>query len=305
MNVAACKVCDSEAGTPHLVKEMMLGTREKFLYWECASCGCLSLAEVPANLAQYYPDSYYSLQPRPASLARKWRDRLYLSTLSFTVNWRRRTDLDVIRRLKLKRNMSLLDVGCGVGTLLGDLRELGYNASGIDPFVQEDIVDRFGVRVHRKTIAGLTNKYDVILFRHSLEHMSIETLAVAAKHLKASGSCVVCIPLLGWAWKTYQVDWAQLDAPRHFFLHSRSSFTLHAEKSGFIVDRVVYDSSEFQFWASEAYQRDKPLVEMERPDGPRRRKMGRFADKLNSLELGDTAQFYLRLRDGIPTANTL
>ena len=295
MHVNYCKVCESQNGIPHRVREMMLGTRKEFLYWECSDCGCLSLAEVPDDLHRYYPDEYYSLQPRTSKLSRRVRDRLYLSRFSFLVNWRRRTDLDVIRTVKLNKRMSLLDIGCGAGSLIGDLRELGYNAAGVDPFVPGDVRDRFGVRVQRATLDKLEGVYDVILFRHSLEHMPIEALCKAARHLKPGGTCVVCIPLLGWAWKNYRKDWSQLDAPRHFFLHSRKSFTLLAKMSGFRVDDVVYDSNDFQFWASESYQRDIPLCDMPQPDSGQRRRMRRLADKLNSQEQGDTAQFYLRL----------
>jgi SAM-dependent methyltransferase len=273
---------------------MMLGTRDEFLYWECSVCGCLSLATVPADLEKYYPQDYYSLKIRRPNLARKVRDALYLSKLSFLVNWRKRTDLDVIRRAGLKRNMTLLDVGCGAGTLLGDLRELGYNARGVDPFVPCDVRDRFGIRVERKSIAEVQTRFDVILFRHSLEHMPIHMLRLAGERLKDTGLCVVCIPVLGWAWQSYATDWAQLDAPRHFFLHSRRSFALLAEKSGFRIERVVYDSNEFQFWASESYQRDIPLSKMPEPSRSQRSRMRRLAMALNSQEQGDTAQFYLR-----------
>ncbi|WP_263357921.1 class I SAM-dependent methyltransferase [Acidicapsa ligni] len=294
MQVNCCQICQSQVGISHPVREMMLGTRDEFLYWECSDCGCLSLTAVPTDLGKYYPGDYYSLQIRTPKLLRKIRDHLYLSRLSFLVNWRKRTDLDVIRRIGLKKNMALLDVGCGSGTLLADLRELGYNARGVDPFVPCDIRDRFGVRVERKTLAEVDSKFDVILFRHSLEHMPINMLGMVTKHLKRSGLCVVCIPVLGWAWRSYTTDWAQLDAPRHFFLHSRKSFSLLAEKSGFRIERVVYDSNEFQFWASESYQRDIPLSKMLEPNKSQLRRMRRLAKSLNSQEQGDTAQFYLR-----------
>ena len=295
MLMNSCQVCESQAGYPHIVKEMMLGTGDEFLYWECAECGCLSLTTIPECLERYYPDNYYSLKPRVPKLTRKLRDAIYLSRLSFLVNWRSRSDLDVIRRVGLTKEMRLLDVGCGSGCLLSDLRELGYNARGVDPFVPGDLSDRFGVKVACGSLKDVTGKYDVILFRHSLEHMPIDMLGLAAGHLTAGGTCVVCIPLLGWAWTSYSSHWAQLDAPRHFFLHTRKSFTALANKSGFQVERVIYDSNEFQFWASESYQHGIPLHEIATPSWTQRRRMRKLAASLNSQEQGDTAQFYLRL----------
>jgi len=295
ISVNCCPVCDSQAGSPHIVKEMMLGIGDEFLYWECTECGCLSLTNIPERMDTYYPDSYYSLKPRVPKLTRKLRDGIYLSRFSMLVNWRNRSDLDVIRRVGLTREMRLLDVGCGSGSLLSDLRELGYDAHGVDPFVPGDVKDRFGVKVICGSLNDVTGKYDVILFRHSLEHMSIDMLGKAAEHLAADGTCVVCIPLLGWAWKSYSNHWAQLDAPRHFFLHSRKSFTMLANKSGFRVEQVVYDSNEFQFWASESYQQGIPLNQIATPSWRQRRRMRKLAASLNSQEQGDTAQFYLRL----------
>lgn len=290
-----CPVCDSQAGNLHLAREMMLGTGEAFPYWECTECGCVSLARAPREMGKYYPaGSYYSFQNGATTTARKLRNQLYLSPASFLVNWRRRTDLDVIRRVGLTKSMTLLDVGCGSGHLLADLRELGYNATGIDPFVTHDIHDRYGVRVERRSLCDVKAAYEVILFRHSLEHMQLDALRLARSHLRNHGLCVVCIPVIGWAWRHYQTSWAQLDPPRHLFLHSRKSFELLAAASGFRIESVIFDSSEFQFWASDCYQQNIPLVRANAPGFVDSLKMRRQAAALNRRGLGDSAQFYLR-----------
>lgn len=36
VSVTCCQVCDSQTGSPDIAKQMMLGTADEFLYWECA-----------------------------------------------------------------------------------------------------------------------------------------------------------------------------------------------------------------------------------------------------------------------------
>ena len=294
IRATVCQVCQSGTGRFHLVREMVLGTRDRFCYLECSDCGCLSLAEVPPDLEKYYPQDHSSFLIRPSCLLRRLRNALYLSRFSFLVNWRQRDDLDVIRRVKLKKNMRFLEVGGGPGSLLNDLRDLGYDARGVNSFVQAEIVDQYGVRVERKTLAEVKGNFDVILFRHSLEHMPIDVLRMAREHIKSDGYCVVCIPVLAWTWENYSTDWAEIDAPRHLFVHTAKSFSLLAEKSDFRIDQVLFDTSESQIWASEFYQRGIPLTKVPPPTRAQRNRMREFAESLNLSGNGDTAQFYLR-----------
>jgi SAM-dependent methyltransferase len=292
-----CEICCSPGGTIHHAREMMFGSGDEFQYLECQTCGCLSLLDVPSDLSKYYPDDYYSLGEvrGDTSLLRKLRDFLYLSPLSFLVNWRYRLDLDVIRRCKLTKKQKFLDVGCGSGLLLRDLRELGYCAEGVDPFVSNDIPDRFGIRVFKKSLEQVSQIYDLILFRHSLEHIPhhVEVLRSARKRLRPGGTCVVCIPVVGWAWREYGIHWSQLDAPRHLFIHSVESFSRVAEKAGFRIERVIYDSSDFQFWTSDLYREGKQLQGSDRPGWVKLMKMRRRAKALNQAKDGDSVQIYM------------
>jgi SAM-dependent methyltransferase len=295
MQVTRCQVCQCEVGAFHVVREMALGTRDEFLYFECSGCECLSLAEIPPDLDRYY----HSPQPRPLKSdrmprLRKLRDAIYLSPLSFLVNWHTCGDLDVIRQLQLTKKMSFLDVGCGAGRLVSHLRELGYNAHGIDPHLSADLKDQFGVCAECKSLAEVKTQYDAILLRHTLEQMPIDGLRLARNLVKDNGTCVVSIPLLGWGWRAYTTNWVQLNAPRHLFIHSAKSFLLLAQSSGFRIEHVVFDSTEFQFWASESYQQGVPLEKLVAPTRSQRRRIRRLAKSLNLKHQGDCAKFYLK-----------
>jgi hypothetical protein len=280
MQVNSCQVCQSQIGTPHLVREFILGSGREFLYWECSDCKCLSLVNVPDDIDEYHAQSYLGRPVLNSSRAGRLLRRLQLSRLGGFYKSKRRSDLDIFRQVPLTKRTKLLEIGGGPQSLAEDLQRLGYNARGIDAMTtgQNESLGEF----------------DLILFRHSLGHLPIETLRLARSHVNGNGWCVVRMPILGWAWRNYGTDWAHLDAPRNRFLHTRKSFQTLVEKSGFLIQRVVFESDESQFWASEARQRRIRPSEAEAPTPKQLKRMRRFANDLNQQEQGDKARFYLR-----------
>jgi hypothetical protein len=108
----------------------------------------------------------------------------------------------------------------------------------------------------------VTGEWDWVMFHHSFEHVPdpLETLRAAACLLARGGTCLIRIPTVSSeAWEQYGVDWVQLDAPRHLFLHSLESMERLAREAGLVVREVQFDSTAFQFWGSEQYRADIPL----------------------------------------------
>jgi len=299
-----CAICQANSGTPHTIREMMFGKRDEFLYWECHACGCLQIAEIPASLAQYYPDNYYSFsQSLEASDA--WWYRAYFKAPRLAPLIRRiRKDpffadgkFQSIVAAKPKPGARILDVGCGGGHLVSVLRLVGFDAQGIDPFATSETLPH----IRRITLEEAPGNWDLITFNHALEHMPdhVSVLRLARQKLSHRGTCLVRIPVAAWAWKNYGPNWVQLDAPRHLLIHTKESFRRAAELAGFQVAAIVFDSTIFQFVGSELYERDIPLHQMEAhtaalPADKIRAYVAR-TEALNRDHQGDQASFYLKV----------
>jgi hypothetical protein len=96
------------------------------------------------------------------------------------------------------------------------------NVLGIDPFLAEDIRYHNGLQILKKAIAELANEWDLIMFHHAFEHVPdpFETLQAASRLLSRHGVCLMRTPRVSsQAWERYGVNWVQIDAPRHFFIH--------------------------------------------------------------------------------------
>ena len=314
-----CRICgNAENNQTYEVREMMFGTRETFTYFQCAGCGCLQIAEIPADIAGHYPSDYASFRTlSQRRLANPWRNLLtraryryavlkkgFLGRLLYAI-WPKEKLLR-LSYANLTDDSRILDVGCGTGKLLYKLRTIGLrNLLGIDPYIEEDIEYPNGLKILKKSIDDVEGTWDLVMFHHSFEHMpeQLETLRTAARLLADGGTCLVRIPtVLSYAWEHYGVNWVQLDAPRHLYLHSTEGLTLLAEKGGFHVERVLYDSSAFSLWASEQYARDIPLRSERSYQVNRSRSIfspadikafKRKAHELNRQNRGDTACFYL------------
>jgi len=271
-----CKVCDnSEEIKLYKVREMMFGLREEFTYLECGSCKCLQLIKIPEDMSKYYPEEYYSYaEPEVQKfglryILKKKRNQFavfgkgLLGKLAYP--YFPREDMKILSSLSLTKQSRILDVGCGSGGLLVELKALGFeNLLGVDPYIEEDIVYDTGLEVKKKSIHEVKGEYDVIMFHHSFEHLEdpLETLKSVNRLLKSGGKCILRVPTVSsYAWKYYKEDWVQLDAPRHFFLHSKESMSILAEKAELSFDNTIYDSTEFQFLGSEQYIKDIPLFD--------------------------------------------
>lgn len=319
----ACRICgNTEGNRSHYPKEMMFGWGEAFEYLECARCGCLQIAEIPADLAKYYPrDAYYSYKPPrrkspPAWLLRLRRERTrhFLGEQTATgallgLLSKQPEHFDWLRRGKATLDSRILDLGCGAGGLLLKLQRDGFSSLlGADPFVGTDIDYGNGVRILKRGVEALEGSFDFVMLHHSFEHMPDPAAALVrlAEKIVPGGMLLVRIPVAGcWARRKYGVHWVAWDAPRHLFLHTAKSIELIASRAGFGVGEVVYDSGTQQFASSELYLRGIPYVEHGRykpgnsPESfsfEQWREFEREAAELNARSEGDTACFYLRRR---------
>lgn len=309
-----CKICgNSENNTTHVAREMMLGLRDEFTYMECAKCACLQLVNPPKEISTYYPSDYYSYaNPRSlASILKRLRAsyaRKGLNPFGALVAYLYGPD-DAIRsisRLDLKKDVRLLDVGCGSGGLLSNLKRMGFkNLAGVDPFLPSS-TERNGIRLLKKELSELDGEFDVVMLHHAFEHM--EDPASVLEHLRRilspEGIIILRIPLCdSYAWKHYGVNWHQLDAPRHLFLHTNKSMSILAEQAQLVISEIIYDSTLLQFVISEEYLRD--IAQADKNSyikDPFRsifslrdiRTFVRQGRQLNRDKNGDSACFYLR-----------
>ena len=317
----ACRICgNTEGNASHFPKEMMFGWREAFEYIECARCGCLQIAQIPANLEKYYPrDGYYSYKPptkkqNPAWLLALRHERTHYMLGRFSPIGmllaklsKPQEHFDWFAGRGLTLDSRILDVGCGAGGLLLKLQREGFRSLlGADPFIEADIDYGNGVRVLKRSVGELEGQYDFIMLHHSFEHMPdpAAALKALARLLAAGGTLLLRIPVAdSWARRHYGLNWMAWDAPRHLYLHTRKSMELLASGAGMEIAGVVHDSSGQQFSSSELYIRGVPYVEhgkyrpSGRPDAYSQSEWDAFqqrAAELNRKGEGDTACFYLK-----------
>lgn len=301
----------------------MFGLRDEFSYFECADCGCLQLENPPSEMRRYYPADYYAFaEPTAAQPSRRgWLRRLAERRrteaqlfggrgLGRLLAWMRpRQDLLFLKHVRLGDwNTRILDVGCGNGLLLRKLALLGFrDLVGVDPFLPGDHRVSPGLRLFARRLEDLPEAdFDLVMFHHSLEHMpnQAETLRSVTHLLRPNGVCLVRVPVASCAaWNLYGTDWVELDAPRHFFLHTHQSFDLLSRRCGLDIYHHEHEPLPMAYWGSALYQRGLTLYDPERKAmrSPRSvfspEEMRRFehqAAQASPAGQGGPAAFYLR-----------
>lgn len=315
-----CRICGNiDNNQSYTVHEMMLGTGDKFTYFQCGSCGCLQISSFPENISEYYPENYYSYdtfcklnKPR---LFRSWIDKKRVENELYKPNMIGKLSnfiskpLDYIPFIKpanIQKNDAILDIGCGTGRLLQRMAMGGFSdLTGLDPYISQDITYDSGVHIIKQDITDFSSqtkkKFRLIMLHHSFEHMPNphEVIYSLTSLLDKDGILLIRVPLVdSYAWRTYKENWVQLDAPRHFYLHTKKSMGLLFSKAGLKLETTLYDSSAFQIYGSEFYMHNISLSH-----APKARKyfgkskikqFSQLARQLNEQQDGDQACFYLK-----------
>ena len=207
-------------------------TQETFDHYCCPQCKLIFIAPIPANLADYYPETYHFAPKSPKDLE--------------TVSKPEHYKIKIIQRFSAKGR--LLEIGPSHGSFTYLAKKAGYEVEAIEmnarccQFLNEVV----GVNaIHSNDrIEALRHAepYDVIALWHVIEHLSNPWLTLDAifASLKSGGILVLATPSPD-AFQFHLMGryWPHLDAPRHLTLIPMKLLAEKLETLGMKVELIT------------------------------------------------------------------
>jgi len=240
----------------------------KFPIVECEECGLISLG-VSINskdASSHYPPEYYSFKDLDTN-SQKFRTKLEMYNCYFNKknkNWMKRIFLSplipFIRGTVIEKGKKLLDVGCGSGQFLYEMKQFNIKGQGLEPGdFNEEQNHKYGLNIKKKNLLEVKypkESFDLITMNHVLEHVENPTKNIKEVYriLKRGGNFIIAVPnKRSLAYFLLKKDWYQLDTPRHVNNFSDELLKKNLEKEGFKIDKVRYNSRPTQFTISFLY----------------------------------------------------
>ena len=203
-------------------------SREIFSHYRCSSCGLIFIAQIPDNLSDYYPASYYAGPLSQEQLA--------------TMAKHERYKIDIIQ--KFVTGGRLLEIGPAYGCFAWLAKQAGFEVEAIemDSSCCQFLTDVVGIRAinNSNTCVALKDlePYHVIALWHVIEHLPDpwKTLEAISEKLLPGGILTIATPNPdSFQARIFGKYWHHLDAPRHLMLIPAPLIIKKMESLGFKI----------------------------------------------------------------------
>jgi 2-polyprenyl-3-methyl-5-hydroxy-6-metoxy-1,4-benzoquinol methylase len=253
----ACDCCGSLTAQPfQSLHDCLFSVPGTFNLMQCTSCGLTFLNPRPdaATLIRLY-QTYYAA---PGGLhggqqAARLRRHFWLRSLYHRVTG------EYLSAIIARSSGKVLDVGCGSGFLLDDLRTAGRTACGVELNRQEaDAAAAKGFEVFCGPLeqAGFPDaSFDTVILNHVLEHVPSPsaTLREIYRLLAPGGILLLHTPnLSSYQRRIFGPCWAGWHLPFHLYQFTPATLANLARAAGFTVRRTMTVSPEYHFLTSAA-----------------------------------------------------
>ncbi len=219
---------------------------ESFEIRKCGVCGLTITWPRPADVGPYYPAGYYGEGKRYPAPLQRFLDGLYAARA---------------RRLEAastRRPGRALDIGCGQGLLLAQLRRRGWEVTGTELSERSAHFARnvlgLDVRVGDVTTLNLPSEsFDLVILWHVLEHVPnpLALLREAARLLRPGGTLLVAVPNFGSPEAQFgHAAWFHLDVPRHLNHFDLPVLKSLLEDAGLDIVKTGYFSPEYDVFSA-------------------------------------------------------
>jgi SAM-dependent methyltransferase len=221
-------------------------TGDRFTIARCEQCALAQTVPAPSatELDHYYPRGYHSTTKR----YRGGMDRV----LSLVHGSRIRA----IERL-LGGAGSVLDIGCGPGVLLNQMRARGWQVRGTErsPAAAEQARDVFHLDVRAQTVDELVGEgatFDAVVLWHVAEHLHRPAAIVRgiAALLRPGGVLLIAVPnFASPEARVGRAGWFHLDVPRHLVHFTPATLDAVLADAGFHKAKVTYLVPEYDLFS--------------------------------------------------------
>jgi 2-polyprenyl-3-methyl-5-hydroxy-6-metoxy-1,4-benzoquinol methylase len=221
-------------------------TGDAFGIAKCRRCDLAQTvpAPSPAELDRYYPRGYHATTKR------------YRGGMDRVLSLVHRSRIRAIERLNGGPG-SVLDVGCGPGVLLNEMRARGWQVRGTErsPSAAQQARDVFHLDVRAQEVDELISEgvtFDAVVLWHVAEHLHTPgaTIRGIARVLKPGGILLVAVPNFGSPEaRVGRAGWFHLDVPRHLVHFTPATLGAMLADAGFEQAKVTHLVPEYDLFS--------------------------------------------------------